>query len=1718
MNKITFFFILLVLAACTPQGSVKINTSGIFKPFLFSIDDKDASGTILDYKEILLSDEPLVLNVQIYNDSNFPYTDIKIIFGNSEGSFPAINFNPSSDGAISFPGMDGNCPQTLAPKQSCLIKLILAPRDEKNYTEFITLKFKNYVDIEEHKATLNFLAGWPASLVFTNDQTTYSFGEKLGITQIPIVEREDNVLFTEKITMTNAGGLTARNILYDLHETCVSSIINHCPLGMFGAYQFEHNCPASLGPGETCDLTINYKPKNKNPETGITPEDIKEINYKSNLVIKYSKDPKNTEGALNAYFNSWSTNIQANFRSSVINLLIPDPLIVGNRESRSFRVTNNGYRNGELKYLTIRDQSLATLADCHAVDNQEFLTCSKNLVALNLAELPFTVKDSDHCLPTQTTSSKVVDVGESCNFEITFQPSTTFLEDRLVEYLDLQFELTFDARWKAQEKIEKRKLLSYSAQSKAAARLVVQDVYFGNTPMPIAPNPATVNLGRLALQSKSFTQRKPILISFKNIGSEPARSISLQDGKGQNIPLGVSTQLGTGTYKYFINVSASASTCTVIAPQDSCMLSASFAPIGLTPTDEQNQMYDVIDENDILQSFKEFRITYDSGSKYKDDNRVAEEDFITPPTLARIKAQLIRKGLLVDLNADEKNISQLNGITLGDEIQTLIYLRNIGTGDIPYIRLLNAPDINSNFSLIPTSSPQDHGADFDCLSRVDITSGNSTPYWPIPPSAVYQKLAPDKSCVFTVRHQKKNETKILNTSNCTLNPISPAAYTATDIDRFFTRSVDPQELWSFCPYEMEEKNFTHVYFDGDVVEPTKDFGTNFSLPPFKVQINSNKQANLAPTSYLPVLTATLLRPQIIYPPLLNTPVTAKTVPELWFFGAGEDMNSVTMDAFSGSTIFMRGDRFRNIAKLTAAYQQKDDYDYVYYIGSFPKEVPQFQFKLPITNLGSKSARFKSAVINNIDAAFTNQNNYELNKNINSQSDAVAPIFKFNPTVGSSSGTEEHKMEMILRYTNERSLSPLYFRGNSNPINAQDTAKAEITLKILVVGLIDNDYPKLTLKVNDIDVVQNVGAAPTETVLPAVTKNLSWNEHPATQNLTFDTIQLQATPKTEDSYAKKILTFTNTTSKPLRDLRIMFRANSSAYMPRTNKPAFVMSGTCNQGIELPAYTGSCQVVLFFQPTKSDLVENFNLTAVYETEQHKYVMQNIGIELYPRAPGQILAPQFKTELINYKSSAGSSTITRPSYPLEILGNPSINEIPTTISFAGSKKILLTNNEGTKSSLLLAYQRNLAKHSLRGFVPTDTVPVSTIPLPTEYESGDGGDYVIIHEIKYPSKQPRVQILATKGCLFGDDENDSAIPYFEKGFNKDTLQACYLNAKFYANFDYINKKIIHTEPLDMMNAASELWYYSVKRSSTSSLWFHFRGAFLPSPSVTVHGFKNVQPFDSKKVFFTLPKLEGTYPNLGDVVGVRILMSHAEIDLDSPYATQLKYKDFRFSESEEEITGEWNAALSNSQYVYFRAVAIRRDSRFVDSSPPRFIGLGPNEYLSATAKLVVPTIIPPQSYYFFHNEGILVQKQLANANTTEYANAYQNCNGTTVSIMKGTVNVNKRLSVINEAAWNKILEYPAATEYSNLGFTTHWLSDTVPNLGSVLGHLPEYDPSVSVKFMQEAKVLYMLNESDPTARIMKAKGGVPGGNQPFWSSYISESIALGATRCMATF
>src|SRR5690606_17210357 len=106
-------------------------------------------------------------------------------------------------------------------------------------------------------------------------------------------------------------------------------------------------------------------------------------------------------------------------------------------------------------------------------------------------------------------------------------------------------------------------------------------------------------------------------------------------------------------------------------------------------------------------------------------------------------------------------------------------------------------------------------------------------------------------------------------------------------------------------------------------------------------------------------------------------------------------------------------------------------------------------------------------------------------------------------------------------------------------------------------------------------------------------------------------------------------------------------------------------------------------------------DLTLTFVFSSARKEYFMQNVGISLAPKSPGKLIAVGKTLQTINYQPKTGSM-IVRDSYRLQF-PDVQLTSIPTEINFNAESgtysKIELQNQEETKVSLLLAYQRYLA-----------------------------------------------------------------------------------------------------------------------------------------------------------------------------------------------------------------------------------------------------------------------------------------------------------------------------------------------------------------------------------------------------------------------------------------
>jgi hypothetical protein len=385
--------------------------------------------------------------------------------------------------------------------------------------------------------------------------------------------------------------------------------------------------------------------------------------------------------------------------------------------------------------------------------------------------------------------------------------------------------------------------------------------------------------------------------------------------------------------------------------------------------------------------------------------------------------------------------------------------------------------------------------------------------------------------------------------------------------------------------------------------------------------------------------------------------------------------------------------------------------------------------------------------------------------------------------------------------------------------------------------------------------------------------------------------------------------------------------------------------------------------------------------------------------PRSPGQLVAVGKITEPINYKVTAGSSTVTRSSYPINF-GSLNLNIVPKPLIFDAAsstyQKLRFNNTQGTKASLLLSYQKYLTLNSLRGYSPGSPAPTSVVPAAGEYRTFAGEDYAVIHKAFYSNGDERLRLEGSKGCLFGDDENNAVILAHQKGFNSSTTKPCYIIVTFNLNFEYLNKALNIANGDDMRGTATELWYYSVNRSSTASTWFHLKGTVLPDTTTASGNYDNIQAFENRTLSLSTPKLTASNLAVGNIVGLRVLRSTSPTGLNNPYDTALtSYYDIRPYDAFVTQLATFTSGMVNGQYYYFRVVAIRKDTRFVDSVPKRFVGLNANEYLSlpSNSSIVAKILVPPVNHYYFHNQKILVEKSLTGAVAYDpYATASGKC------------------------------------------------------------------------------------------------------------------------------
>lgn len=1737
---------LLLLSSCLEnKPGTNILTPGIFNQAIFSINKKNASGQVLQLGEHLLTDPSKILEVEVYNGTKYAYTQLKISFSADNDQATSINYVPSEEGELGFPGAGGDCTQVLLPGKSCKIFLELAPREERTYTEFIKLSYHNYVDIEEHSATLQLLAGMPASLVFTNDQTQYIFGTPAGPAATPVVERADAEVLDQTIEIKNVGGLSATHLLLESLPTCTSIITLTCPSGMDGAYKLAHNCPTSLSPGATCQATITYQPKNQNPSSGPIPDEIKEINYRLVVTARYQTDSSGRSAALNAYFNSISTDIQAKLITTNIAVNYIDPIISGNRDMKQITIRNAGYRSGFLNSLSFYNQSNSLMATCHS-EGEEFLTCNKtDNNPILLSELPFKIKDKHNCVSQAENPVEIV-VGQGCIFEIIFQPSTTFTTDKSTEFEGLFLFSTYDALWKGQSTIITSRLSTINAKSLAPAQMAVERIrYSGADYYTLAQGlPAKADLGRLALQSPQYARYQNLIITFKNMGSVAANAISFKDGLNRAISVGGSgNNIGAKAPYFYRSAVASDTTCTIIEPGGQCSLSMLFAPIGMDSIAEEDaNMFDGIDE--ALQKIKIFNIQYDSGARFSDSNFSLSPDYPQQVTAASMTANLVRKGLLLPPQEDPRNklIFGKQAISQRNEAYSYLYLRNIGTGPISYIQNLAPPSAltsspNYTWSLVPTdpslidsSKTDPMGAQYDCLSLVDTNLTSDTTITPpgSRPVSVYQALPKDESCVYTVRFRPTERNLTINPHECNNQRNDTQISTTEEATRLFYLNGG-ENLWTDCIVRNSQKlDVTFRYFDGDTSDPNRvdsSFGNSFLTDKLTLELQQSIDRKITPYNINPFITASVYRPAFTLPALstgLSQHNNAVNFAEQFFYGLGTKYFRRFQDV-NNTSQFVKGDYARHVLPLLSTWQsKKNEYDYIYYLGTFPKGMGDLVMTPGLLNSSFMSMQILSLNHGTIPGANnglrpTTPTSLGLYPKTVNSGGAISPLQLTLDT--SSQGEQAYEMKFNIE-TGELNGSPQFFQSSDITNPGELSQKTRTASYLFLANILDTpDHPKLAVSIADYDVSPNDGAPPTVTLGTASPIELSWFNQAEKTTTVFDSIKLTSIGP-NDSFAKKRIYIKNDSTHAINGFSYFLRLSTLSDISTIiteNLTVIAGESTCVNNSSL-APNASCYLTYKYQPLSAEVSKEYTLSFLYRSTRNEYFAENLKISLMPRAPGELIAVGKAKQVINYKSTPTSSTVTRNSFNLPF-STTALTAIPTNINFTQEtgtmSKIELENLQATKSSLLLAYQRYLTLNNLRGYSAGNPAGSSVVP-DTYQVRADGLDYAPIYLKKHADNlSNRLSVEASRSCFYGDDEFDASIPLHEKGFNNDTTSSCYLRITLAANFDYLNKEIKNNNAEDMMNNAFELNYYSVKRTSSASIWLHLTGKINPVNSSVVGSYSKVNALDNRTVNFVTPNFNPTSPALGIITGVRVYYSDSANSLTNIYnLAPDKYIDIRTN-----TDGQWTANitsnLANGQYFYFMATAIRYDARFKYTTE-RFPGLQPGEYVSLGSGLAsLKVMVPPTNHYYVHDQKKLVEKTINGGVTAlTYAVAAKKCTDRSLN-MKNPSTFNKKYLLMDFNLWQAIKGIPTAHGYANHLGVAHWLNDPLVSIPTILGGYPEYISTSDSQMLESYKYFYYRSPTNRSNPVRISVGGIPSTGVQDYTALVAPEILFGNARCM---
>lgn len=1763
----------VVLAGCNPTGadkeSVKIITDGIFNPISLSYKDAEAR-PVQEMGEYLLGAPRLSLRFKIKNNSLFPITQMNVEMDSTK-SF-GFAFYKNADGTGAYPGYSGTCGSFLAPGRTCDVVLQFETSMKGQYEADLLFNYVNLVDTAARPIKLIVTAGNPASLVFKDEINNFFFGNKVGLAQIPVVERNDSPEMEKVLEITNTGDLSARDIALSFDQTCLSKATDSCPSGQRTAYSYEHNCPKILLSQEKCEITLKFAPKNQDPDPNFPVAALNQIQFDGTLQIDYlnSADTGNNNAAVTAFTTSTSTNIEANFETSLKSLPFEEPVVVGNRRSIPLRISNKGFREGKLVRLIIKDENNQKIGYCIR-NGTTMMYCysdSAMTTLLPLSSFPVYFKDHNSCFGTQYLyDGMYIAVDGGCQIEMIYQPSITKTQNGTFAF---SVHAEFDSQWKGNQTIRENFLYGSSVIWAAAARLVPVKVSLNNidyTATTGLTHPVTTKeyyLGRLAMMSANSFKRQVLEITFANEGSTDALGIQAKDGRGTTIPqreinsAGVDLKPSGGDNRpHYSGARISTAFCNQIPPGQRCTISINFAPIskGLLET-TRTYMFDQIDTINVLDSYKQFIMNYTDGSFFTDTNRTDTPDSGPNSSSTLIKAALIAKGIIGDFGNKLAGTNVVNGTAF----TKYLLVNNIGTDAVRYLGYTGTTSLKKvqtlamkqyGIRLVPSdltaiqaaNSSSIFGTLRDCLDIVDfnyISTNNCAAVTPLIYSITnptgLKPLGADESCALSIEYYPSNYRRVSD---------APFSTNGGELARnIINEDIGSEAIWGWPAELYFSASISFDYYNNDISDTNaagnlkECLGGRVATPIAAGGNNGFAATRVHPHSPFPFSSAIIYRPSFVLPELFEEGVSVKSqviIPQNWFFGSS-NFNPTIPVPFTGDQFIYRALNSVNVVpnNIIASGLNINQYEFIVHLGTFPtaKEMSAGFSIAPIGG-GHQGGRWQGHSFTTIARPVGSNTNAFTNSLTMNNNTILIPATALFPNISGLTRLVDIKFN--------GSLPGLYaqeFIYNYTNGEGPSGSPRQIQKRVLVVAEAVSDSPDLEIRSANYTVTTD--AVNPATVTPSTSNGFTvgqYSTYPATMGEVdpsttsyFSAVKIPS-PTNKDFFVKRQFVLRNTsTTRPLTNLEFIVKGSVNA-ITRTavnfgNNLRVCMSdtpgyctGNCG-GVTTLAPGGTCFFEVFYQPNNTQSSVDLLYSLSFRVADNQFMTRNLKMRFEPFDPAVITAVAMSREGVS-TSSAGNIQ----SFPLNF-GTVNMTSNPHVIRFdqvaSGLKRIEVRNSSATRASFLKSW------HDLNNI--TD---VNMIPSAGDYSFNfNSTSYALIGRKNYSNGTPRILVYASQGCLIGDNTvAEQALPNFRRGFSLTTTTKCFLALELRANINYQNiqlatDRVLHMEPNHM-----RIPFYDNERASVSFFNIHFRGRFVPNgTNATPHSvagmYQQVQANSNGQVTFRWQEMTPRNPAMGSIIGYNVYASLFRADLGSLLTQTTLNPIFYF---EKNTTGTYTITLGSHvlrSFYYYKVIPVRSHP---DYSPNEFSGttavfrgLTGNRYLSDTDLSFMTVAIPPADLYYHHASFTFISKNLRTEQLLSFSQAASQCQQYAVALRRNGRNTTlpvsgtsgAKASMITQAVWNTIISVPDASNYDPYTKSV-WLEGTTQNIHTKLTGFA-YKPNEDAAYLNSHSVYYLKNPGcQPNCTGQKAVGTVYHALEfRGWESYISVGLVFASPRC----